>query len=961
MTTNLAFGTPTLTVRNNRGAVARMLRYNRQSAEDALDERIERTTCDALGRVASHIDARLFAAAGSARPNFVYGSSLSGHVLRTDSVDAGTQLALPDVDGRPVWAHDARDTTTTWTYDPLGRPLTLQETLSGQALATREVWFYGETQSDAQLNNMRGRCVCCYDTAGKRSWSGFRLTGQPLDETRQLLADAEGPPDWSGQEPAWASALDTSAYTTGWMHDATGAWWMQTDAKRNVQQRAFDVAGQVAKSSLTHYQQAQVQPVLSSIEYTAAGQVLTETAGNGTVSSHTYEPETQRLIGLTVTRPAQAGRATIVQDLSYTYDPVGNVVRVSDVAQATSYWRNQKIAPARIYGYDALYQLVSATGREMANRGTQGHTSPTPIIPLPSDDSVYANFSRTYTYDRGGNLTAIQHQGAVDYTQVIVVSNQSNHAMLQNATSSLTPDGIDSGGWFDAAGNQQRLVPDATQPLAWNGRNRLQRVTLVKRNGPDDDREAYQYGGDGMRVRKRMTSQAQGVTRTVEAIYLPGLTLRVTSSGDGKTMTVVENQQEINSEAGNIHLRCLHWDTGQPKSVTNDSVRYGISDRSGSITLELDADADLISREEYYPYGGTAVWTARSQIEADTKFVRYSGKERDATGLYDYGYRHYQPWIGRWCNVDPAGIKDGLNVYRMVRSNPITLVDKNGLFSGSGSERYAVFPFVEGDIAEFGISLVEVNAQKKMRGKKPVHPLFVHDRQRARFAAWIYQNSSNFFSDAEKGALRFLQHVSTASNARENFEGVSSENVIVHIIGHGLPGEKSLSSGGESTTVAEVADLLEMMGLPPGSRRQVDACWSGAGKRYLGNDPDWLTHFRERTLGDVTDPENSFAAALHAEFERRGLKGSTRGYSTPLVFGRKLTIGSDGELYMHMAGARPVRNAAGQTRAIDMETSAEPARIYPRRRDVRVQWGEEPNGSSGFLRTAFSTLKSFFD
>ncbi len=103
-------------------------------------------------------------------------------------------------------------------------------------------------------------------------------------------------------------------------------------------------------------------------------------------------------------------------------------------------------------------------------------------------------------------------------------------------------------------------------------------------------------------------------------------------------------------------------------------MRYGMGDRTGSIRLELDDQASLISREEYYPYGGTAVWTARSQIEADTKFaVRYSGKERDATGLYDYGHRHYQPWIGRWLSSDPAGTVDGLNLYRMVRNNPETL------------------------------------------------------------------------------------------------------------------------------------------------------------------------------------------------------------------------------------------------------------------------------------------------
>ncbi|MDE9516148.1 RHS repeat-associated core domain-containing protein, partial [Xenorhabdus bovienii] len=89
-----------------------------------------------------------------------------------------------------------------------------------------------------------------------------------------------------------------------------------------------------------------------------------------------------------------------------------------------------------------------------------------------------------------------------------------------------------------------------------------------------------------------------------------------------------------------------------------------------------DGDGQVISLEEYYPYGGTAVWTARNQTEAGYKIVRYSGKERDATGLYYYGYRYYQPWAGRWLSADPAGTVDGLNLFKIVRNNPVTNTDE---------------------------------------------------------------------------------------------------------------------------------------------------------------------------------------------------------------------------------------------------------------------------------------------
>lgn len=51
----------------------------------------------------------------------------------------------------------------------------------------------------------------------------------------------------------------------------------------------------------------------------------------------------------------------------------------------------------------------------------------------------------------------------------------------------------------------------------------------------------------------------------------------------------------------------------------------------------------------------TSSMAARSQIEADYKFTRYSGKEMDVTGLYYYGARCYAPWLARWISADPSG------------------------------------------------------------------------------------------------------------------------------------------------------------------------------------------------------------------------------------------------------------------------------------------------------------------
>uniref|UniRef100_UPI0027D25944 RHS repeat-associated core domain-containing protein n=1 Tax=Burkholderia sp. GbtcB21 TaxID=2824766 RepID=UPI0027D25944 len=61
------------------------------------------------------------------------------------------------------------------------------------------------------------------------------------------------------------------------------------------------------------------------------------------------------------------------------------------------------------------------------------------------------------------------------------------------------------------------------------------------------------------------------------------------------------------------------------------------------------------------------------------KYVRYSGQERDASGLYYYGLRYYAPWLARWLNPDPAGPVDGLNLFCMVANNPVTFIDREGI------------------------------------------------------------------------------------------------------------------------------------------------------------------------------------------------------------------------------------------------------------------------------------------
>ena len=114
-------------------------------------------------------------------------------------------------------------------------------------------------------------------------------------------------------------------------------------------------------------------------------------------------------------------------------------------------------------------------------------------------------------------------------------------------------------------------------------------------------------------------------------------------------------------------------------SLPETLIRYQFGNHLGSASLELDDNAQIISYEEYTPYGSTSYQAVRSQTETPKRY-RYTGKERDEeSGLYYHGARYYAPWLGRWTATDPAGIKTATDLYPFTSCNPVRYTDPTGL------------------------------------------------------------------------------------------------------------------------------------------------------------------------------------------------------------------------------------------------------------------------------------------
>jgi RHS repeat-associated protein len=404
--------------------------------------------------------------------------------------------------------------------------------------------------------------------------------------------------------------------------------------------------------------------------YRATGQLQEETLGSGIKLHYDYESDTQRLKEKRATRLSDNKR---LQSLRYTYDPVGNILSIEDKAQETEYYKNDQAESISQYVYDTLYQLVSTSGVESEQASYETSRLSHAVSFGNKDASRLVNYHRSYSYDAGGNLFEIKHRGANTCTQELTIDILSNRGIAKRETGPTLQESFD--------GNGNLLYLNINQPLSWDSRNQLQETIQVGREASISDKETYLYDGQGMRVQKTRIFLTESQIHTERVRYLNGLELREhwqTDDLQGQNKQIREELHLIQASNGEVPVKVLHWESGKPDEIENDAIYYSLSDHLGSHQLELNNTGEIISFESYYPYGGTAIWSTRNQVESSYKYYRYSGKERDHSGLYYYGYRYYMPWLGRWINADPSGTEDGLNLFRMARNNPITFVDDTG-------------------------------------------------------------------------------------------------------------------------------------------------------------------------------------------------------------------------------------------------------------------------------------------
>ncbi|WP_293115956.1 toxin TcdB middle/C-terminal domain-containing protein [Moorena sp. SIO4G3] len=635
---------------------------------------------DIQGNQLSSADPRLSA---SGKENFRMTYTMNGVVLKTVSVDAGTDWVLHNVVGNSIYGRDSRNFEMTTEYDALHRPVAVRVQGGDGATPLNQIverTFYGDSLdargnpvvSQPEQQNLRGQVYRHFDEAGMITSEAYNILGLPLVTHQQLNHNYQQTVNWSDiSAETLRETLESDNYVTQSQYDALGRITVTINPDSSVYQPTYHLSGWLNQIRMDG------EVYVQSIDYNPKGQRQTIVYGNGVTTRYAYETTTFRLTQILTIRESDSKR---LQDLNYTYDAVGNITHITDKAQELVFNANQQVNPESEYTYDALYRLIKATGREHpalspqnAQRGGFDDNWVLPIQPTNNGQALQ-NYMRRFSYDDGGNLYRIQHHGAKDRTRNLTVSDSSNRAVDSELTEK--PEEVSS--YFDGNGNQTRML--GLKGIAWDYRNNMSRVTVIERQNTPSDREYYVYDSTGKRVRKVRESYGNGgaVARIEETIYLGMLEIKRISQGG----MVVEERHSIRvmDDQTAVATRIV-WTEGTPPNGTkNPQIRYQLDNHLGSATMEIDVEGQIISYEEYFPYGGTALVAGRSLSEVKLKQYRYSGKERDSvTGFYYYGARYYVPWLGRWLKPDPAGTVDGLNLYGFVGGNPIRYADARGL------------------------------------------------------------------------------------------------------------------------------------------------------------------------------------------------------------------------------------------------------------------------------------------
>ena len=571
-------------------------------------------------------------------------------------------------------------------HDALGR-ITAQVNPDGTATT---IVFDRGTRTTTDANGVaRTRHVDAYgritaidetldDTIATTHYEHRPATGELIQ-----ITDTQGGVYSFGYDGLGRAVLEHDADRGEWhmTYDPAGNLVRRRDANHNIVRTEFDALHRPMRilthddERITYTYDSGVHTVgrLASVttpdmertyHYDARGRTVGRTIG---IDNHTWNMEfafddADRLTSATypdgeIVRTSYDARGFVIQvtgDDAYVadtgYTDYGKLTQLSygnDTQLSYSYYDGSALDPLSGSAHSYRVRTVSAHGGNV-NLSLEYQYDKTGNV-LALVDRTDDQYSQSFIYDTAHRLVSasgVYGQKNYRYDAVGNVVAFDSRTYRYGAGNRLLSDGV----WtyrYDANGNvTARAEGDVTETFTYDSLNRM-----TGHAGPNG-REIYAYDEGETRIKK--------------------------VAGDKTIYYVDANYEEVWQDGQRIEV-VKHYRSGDQKVATRDEdgLKYIYPDHLGSSSRMADARGNQVKAIFYMPFGGTAAESG----EAKARY-RYTGKEKDDSGLYYYGARYYDDRVGRFMAADSV-LPDRydpqqLNRFAYVRNNPIKLVDPDG-------------------------------------------------------------------------------------------------------------------------------------------------------------------------------------------------------------------------------------------------------------------------------------------
>ena len=304
----------------------------------------------------------------------------------------------------------------------------------------------------------------------------------------------------------------------------------------------------------------------------------------------------------------------------------------------------------------------------------------------------------TYQYekDAAGNILSNKlryvHDQVADANYIEDINNQTTLTLTQvqnERSAAISSDNYQ----YDAIGNLIKDTKEDINNIIWNVYGKIQSIT--KTTGTI----SYTYDASGNRISK--------LANGIETWYVRDASGNVMSvyTKDATINTGNLTQTEIHLY-GSSRLGVLNTATNVQNVVVNTTGIYTfirgnkffeLSNHLGNVLVTIsdkkighDAGngtidyytADVVTANDYYPFG--MIMPGR-KYSGGTKYrYGYNGKEQDPEtygegNIYDYGFRIYNPRLGRFLSVDPLTKRfPKYTPFQFAGDKPIVFIDLDG-------------------------------------------------------------------------------------------------------------------------------------------------------------------------------------------------------------------------------------------------------------------------------------------